>query len=275
MKGKIARNLEDREEAIQLYCFADRSCPDVAVESGAGDGGPVEVLRGPKLAAVVGRVSRDFFCGPGAEGRLSDLNFLAPHLMRYQRVIQGVMTCSPVLPLRFGTLFSSCEALEASMARHEEDVLRFLDEVRGKGEWALKGLWNEGDALASRVERLLEERGDELASSPGKRYFQERRLRDEARKGLRRDVDAVCEPLLQALGSLAADFRERRLLPSDLAGGKGTMIVNRALLVEEDAVEEMKARVESSNREFALAGLAFTLTGPWPPYTFAPSFEEP
>ena len=63
-----------------------------------------------------GQIRREEFAGPEAELNLQQLSWVGPRALRHEAVIEEVMASSPVLPARFGTLFSSAEAWPNSPA---------------------------------------------------------------------------------------------------------------------------------------------------------------
>jgi len=62
------------------------------------------------------------------------------------------------------------------------------------------------------------------------------------------------------LASLARDFRTRRLTENK--------ICHWAYLVPVEQVEDFRLKVDQMAARQEAYGLAFRLSGPWPPYTF-------
>jgi len=56
------------------------------------------------------------------------------------------------------------------------------------------------------------------------------------------------------------------------AGRGAEVILNWAFLLARRAVDEFQAKLDRLNRE-VFSGLALTLSGPWPPYSFAPDLS--
>jgi hypothetical protein len=54
--------------------------------------------------------------------------------------------------------------------------------------------------------------------------------------------------------------------------GEGVEVVlNWAFLVDEPSLPAFRDEIHRANRDNAAIGLAFSLTGPWPPFSFAPA----
>jgi hypothetical protein len=54
----------------------------------------------------------------------------------------------------------------------------------------------------------------------------------------------------------------------EVSGHEGDMLLNGVYLVADADVAEFRAEVAALADEFAAAGAAVELTGPWPPYNF-------
>src|SRR5215475_5260127 len=136
------------DTALYLFCLA-RSGPLPELDGTGVDGqSPLVVRSFADLAAVLSTVSVADFCGPAAERRMNDLSWLAPRACRHEAVIEEVMRYCPVLPARFGILFSALESLEGLLLKHHRAISRFLDRVTDHEEWGVKGRLDREQALA-------------------------------------------------------------------------------------------------------------------------------
>lgn len=229
------------------------------------------LVHGP-LAAIAAPVTAADFTGPAAEARLGDLTWVAPRAVRHQEVLGTLLGSGPVLPARFGTLFSGEEALRAFLERGAGPIGTFLDEVDGCREWGVKGLLETEratEALVARAAAALPQ--PEL--SPGRRYLEERRLRADARRQLDAWLGAAAPPLAAALAPLARATRSRPVP----RGGGGTpgeeAVFSWALLVEAASEPALLAEVGERGGALAADGLRLELSGPWPPYSFCPDLS--
>jgi hypothetical protein len=229
--------------------------------------------RNGRVAAVLSRVSRSEFCGPTGEKNLQDLAWLAPRACRHEAVLEQVMCLGPVLPARFGTLFSSTASLETFMRKHEAAIARFLERVGGQEEWAVKGFLDQARAEAEWVARRRSEEPCPSGSSPGVTYLQEQSLRIQARQALDDRLAEACGDLLNQLNSLASEIVPRRVLAHETPESARELVLNWALLLPSAAVADFRGRIERANAEQNPGGLAFEVSGPWPPYSFCPVVE--
>ena len=262
------------DKAIYLNCL---TCFDATLPiegTGVDNQNPLFLHGFRDIAAVVSVVSLDDFCGPSAESRLQDLAWVGPRACRHEEIVERVMRYNPVLPAHFGTLFSSFESLEKLLHKNYDNIRRFLDQVKDKEEWSVKVLLDREKAKEKQISKALAKEAEQLASlTPGKRYFQEHRIRTDVEKELNSWLKEVCEKTTRDLNSIATDFYDRKSILHCAAKSGGDMIRNWAFLVPIIAKSDFQVRIELTNTDLSPQGLVFELSGPWPPYSFSPNVE--
>ncbi len=278
---------EDPNSVFYVYGFTQAGLvPEVAagamteggvsaclLSGGIDEPHPPFLWRSGKVAAVVSQVSRSEFCGPAGEKNLQDLAWLAPRACLHQAVLEQVMRLGPVLPARFGTLFSSPASLESLVTKHEAAIARFLERVGGQEEWAVKGFLDPARAEAEWLARRRSEEPGPPGSSPGVAYLEEQSLRIQAKRALDDRLEEVCDDLLNELNPLASEIVPRQLPARGTPDAAREMVLNWALLLPLAAVADFRGRIERANGEQNLGGLTFEVSGPWPPYSFCPVLE--
>jgi len=268
--------MDPLKQGIYLFCLARLSrLPPLPLEGTGLDGRSLLQVAGfQDLAAVWSPVVVEDFSGPDAEERLRDLTWIGPRVIRHQEVVAGVMRHSPVLPVGFGTIFSSAANLIKVLQRHHDAIAGFLERVTDREEWAVKGLLDRPGAKEKLFSLKLAREAERLgALSPGKRYFQEQRLRASCDQELKQWLQEVCRKLWASLRDYAAQVRERRLLSREATGSDKEMVWNWAFLVPQRATPGFQARILDVNARYAHRGLVFECTGPWPPYSFCPALD--
>jgi hypothetical protein len=264
------------EQGLYLFCLARLSCLLSLPLQGLGlDGrGPLLVTGFRDLAAVWAPVSIEDFCGPEAAERLQDLTWIGPRVIRHQEVVAGVMRHSPVLPARFGTIFSSAANLEKVLHQRHDTIAVCLERLSDREEWAVKGLLDRPAAKERLFSlKLAQKTADLEVLSPGKRYFEEQRLRAACDRELPRWLKGVHLDLWDDLRRHAAESRERRLLSREASGRARDMVFNWAFLLPTGAVAAFQDRIQAANDRYADYDLWLECTGPWPPYSFCPALE--
>ena len=217
------------------------------------------------VSAVWSEVRLDEFCHETAERRMGDLAWVGPRALRHEKVIEEAMLDGPVLPARFATLFTSVESLGGLVARHQEAITRFFDTLGAAREWSVKGCLDREKAR----ERIQGERERAAPSSPGTRYLQEKRLRLEADQAVGPWLASVCQHAAAGLQECASGFRERPVRTSASAAG-AEVVADWAFLVLPDGESAFAGRLEALVGEVEDRGLRYSLSGPWPAYSFAP-----
>jgi hypothetical protein len=223
------------------------------------------------VAAVVCEVPAEDFAGSSAEARLQDLEWVGPRAVRHEQVIEEIMRHSPVLPARFGSLFSSAESLGSLVQSNIATINRFLDHVASKQEWSVKGSLSKTKALEAIFREKLEAVSESLSAlSPGIRYVKERQIRSEAEKELAVWMKRACNGVADELRNLSALSRQRKIVNLSKAETDKQTVVNWAFLVGHSLVADFLDGIERANARFNAKGLFFECSGPWPPYSFCP-----
>jgi hypothetical protein len=264
--------MEKNERALYLFCFGRSDLVGELQGSGVDGQHPLSVFRPfPDVCAVVSEVAVEDFCGPAAEVRMQQLAWLGPRACRHEEVVEEVMRRSPVLPARFGTLFSSLERLAEFLDKHREAISQFLDQVTDQEEWSVRGLLDRRQAGQDLMSAsLAAQKGQLAALPPGTRYFQEQRIRAGAEKALGRWLNETCRQVAGDLRKQASDFRECPVVPREPPESGIEVVLNWAFLLPKSATTAFRAQVNQLNANRETKGLAFELSGPWPPYRFVP-----
>lgn len=262
------------EKGLYLYCLT-RSAP------GPAAGGIDEAFDGclrfhtfKSITAVVETVSLDEFCGPKGEANMKELSWVVPRAVRHEKVIEWVMAHSPVIPVNFGTIFSSMEKLDRLLGQNEEVIKEFFEEIEDKAEWAVKGLFNQAYARERASSTIIEKKAAFLSTlSAGRRYFEEKRALSEA-DGLMGNwlMDAL-RTVHGEFAAHASGFREGRSLKGTQGKSDVNVVFNWAFLVPASSLARFRDAVLRATNLHEAEGLVFELSGPWPPYSFSPSMD--
>lgn len=266
--------MSDSGTAYYLYCLTPSGESAGASAAGVDGQHSVRVRACGEMGAVFSEVELEEFCGEAAEARLQDLAWLGPRACRHEAVIEEVMRRVPVLPARFATLFTSLESLEQSVLEHQEAIAGFFAQLGDQREWAVKGLLDRAgalEALRSPVPPTAE--GPAPATSPGARYFQEKRIQARVERDFNLRLKEFCRRAAAALGAQAGGFRERKVLAASAEGTGAEVVLNWAFLLSPTALGDFRVHLDRFNGGEAFPGLTLTLTGPWPPYSFAPDLS--
>lgn len=210
------------------------------------------------FSAILCEAHLDEYCGPGVEARMQELSWIGPRACRHWAVVDHIMGQTPVLPAGFATLFTSQQSVRRFMDRHRAAIAGFFERIGNRREWAVKGLWDsagQSDSVAP------------LGS--GTEYLLAKRGRAEARQASGRQLRAACQEAARELQQRASDFHERRVWNAQ-ADDSADVILNWAFLLAPDQEPQFRDKLDDLNLRHHAEKLLFRLSGPWPPYSFAP-----
>ena len=80
------------------------------------------------VAAVLAEVNIEDFVGPESQEKMEDLKWVAPRALRHEEVVLSAMEQGPVLPVRFGTVFSSIEAAAEPLQQRQDVLIKFFQD---------------------------------------------------------------------------------------------------------------------------------------------------
>ncbi|MBI5789449.1 MAG: GvpL/GvpF family gas vesicle protein [Candidatus Schekmanbacteria bacterium] len=233
---------------------------------------PLILHRVKDIVAVAGTVCLEDFCSEEAQAKLQDLNWVAPRACRHELVLEQIMAHSPLFPARFGTIFSAREKLYRLLEERYPAILSFLEKMRDKEEWSLKGFLDKTAAKEKLFALLVSQNREKLAAlAPGKRYFEEQRIKNSLDAELNHWLKERAKKLAADLSGYAADFCERKVLSREVTGKDTDMALNWAFLVPKDRVMDFCECIKKLNTEYNQWGIALEYSGPWPPYSFSAS----
>jgi hypothetical protein len=192
------------------------------------------------------------------ESRLQDLDWVARCGAAHHGVADGLAPKYTVVPFRLFTLFSSEEKAVATLSRAARRIDEALEAVKGKAEWVLR-ITKPDPALAMSAEGAP-------AGAPataGTSFLAQKAAAKHAAADLaariRRDVGGV----FATLAEIADRSTERAVEPAT------GLLLDAAFLVPSGQITAFKRALENGARELLRSGCRVSLTGPWPPYSFA------
>jgi len=186
-------------------------------------------------------------------------------MRRHWRVLDAIGETATVVPVRFGTVLASEQAVvEEFLEPLHEDLAAQLAALDGKVQLTVKGTYDEQALMRAIVERsprvaALRERVRSLPQAAS--HFERIQLGGLVAAEVEQDRERDAAWLLERLEGLAvATSREQ-------AGGLDGA-VNAAFLVERARVDEFGAAVSDAAEHLA-GRVQLRCLGPLPPYSFA------
>jgi hypothetical protein len=259
------------DAGIYIFCLSNMQCPDFPESSSDLD--RLFLHRHGDLFAIAKRVSLEEFCGLDADRRLADPAWVTPRAIDHGRVVAEVFRGSPVLPVPFGTLFSSSRVLGDFLEWNVNLIKGFFEYAAGCEEWGIKAMLDRGRLKRSLIESITE--AESAAVSPGLRYLRERRVDQMADQQSGAWLEQNFRVVADSLDQCATRSCQRRIIDHSKQPDGREEVLNLAALLARDRVTEFRRRIEDINRARAEDGLSVALTGPWPPYSFCPALDSP
>lgn len=262
--------------AACLCCIGRASETELPEGDGYESDQRLTVVDEGELRAVVIEMDASYLSGTDAAERLEDVDWLVPRAQRHEEIITAASAHGPVVPARFGCLFSDVDRLRDMLASHEDVLSDALDRVRGTREHTVRLLLDRDAA----IDAMLAEEGDEAAisagaadsegsDSGGAEWMLARRRRRDAGKRVGPWLAEHVGDLTGMLEDASSAACRHRITEKSRDGLE--VIANWAFLVSDEDHEDFAAALEEASDELDAIGVRSELSGPWPPYSFAPS----
>ncbi|MDF1602513.1 GvpL/GvpF family gas vesicle protein [Nocardioides sp. YIM 152315] len=240
-----------------LYAVC-RGLDAAAVDSVQGiDGATLELVDHRDLVALVSTVPLSSYGEEALRRNLEDLSWLETVVRAHDTVIHAAARHAPTAPLRLATVCFDDAAVRDRLREWYVALTDVLDRVDGCSEWSVKVL----------VPTEAPEPSETAAPTSGADYLRRKKSDAARRAGTAEAATATAHLVHDSLASHARDSRQ--LPPQDprLSGHEGTMVLNAAYLVPDDAAEAFAGLVAGLGAEHP--DVVVDGRGPWPPYSFA------
>ena len=224
----------------------------------------------------------------------ADLTEIHGWLVRHQSVVDAAAeTFGTPLPFQFDTIFRGDDRTVRSwLDEHREEIARILDSLAGHWEYRIDVRRTEpidSETLESGDDHLADLRQEIEDAEPGRRYLLEskyddriQRLRsdrnttliEEVRERLSdcvREVHEVEDASQRAVEGLSNSSETGDGQEADTKAVESSSIGRLTVLAHEDDEADVGAVLDDVAER---PDIAVRFTGPWPPYSFTPTFGE-
>ena len=209
----------------------------------------------PAHRGASGEALRLVACGEIAAivGEAADVSVSAEALQRHDETVRRLaVELDPLLPARFGETAPDEAALVRALAPRAAELAEALARVAGCVQMTLRVFGESAEPPAPALAEIL----DEPLAGPGTRYLLQRRLEAERARSLPEiaELRAALAPLLRA-------ERVERHAAGRLLATAYDLVARGDAPRYAELVRSAAARAD---------GPRVALSGPWPPYAFAP-----
>ena len=176
--------------------------------------------------------------------------------LAHDRLLRACLPVGPLLPVRFGTVFSGAPALCRALHQDTPSYRRALCRIGSAWEFALRAT---PTADAPRAAGSADDAGE--PAPDGRTFLQARRQRRDARHRRRDARLSWAERLGARVRAIAQDSAPARMEPDRL--------LSLSLLVHRRRVAALEACIAEATPDATRLGLHVSLVGPLPAYSFA------
>jgi hypothetical protein len=223
-------------------------------------GGPPRLLGiDSKLSIVIADVPADTYNREAIEQRLSDLDWVGACGGAHHAVADALFDTHLVVPLRLFTLFASEARARAALRRRRPGILKAFARLQGRQEFVLRvgppDLARIGAEAAAPSASGTAETGTGFLRSKAtsRRETTERNAR----------VSQSVSEVFEQLSAIAVDARARTAPPGT------NLLLDAAFLVNTRRSAAFRRTLTRAASDLLRDGCPVSLTGPWPPYSFA------
>jgi hypothetical protein len=236
-----------------MYCIIRCPEPRQFTNRGIGERGDVvNTVHFMDLAAVV------------SDSPIIEYDSSRRNMMAHTLVLEEVMREFTILPVRFGTIAPSAEAIQEKVLKRRFGELHgLLQEMEGRVELGIKAFWYEGIIFQEIVEenQAIRHLRDSLTGRrPEETYYERIRLGEMIESAMWKKRDEDAERILVHLRPLAYQTQANKV-------AMDRMVLNAAFLVEKARQPEFDTAVRLLDEEMGKR-LIFKYVGPVPPYNF-------
>jgi len=226
---------------------------------GVPDGSPPRTLPlDDEASLIVSDVPSSTYNATALEPAIANVEWVSRCGAAHHHVIDQVAKTHAVVPFRLFTLFSTESKALATLRRARTKILKALARVDGRQEWVLRigppdpAQLVEGTAAASRSNR-----------NSGTGFL---RAKAEALREARERVERVRSQALAVFDALQTVADESIARPIE----PGTnLVLDAAFLVGKPRTAAFRQALKRTAAGLLRDGCRVSLTGPWPPYSFA------
>ncbi|GAA2108249.1 GvpL/GvpF family gas vesicle protein [Actinomadura alba] len=222
------------------------------------DGNEVSLVRHGELAGVVSEIMPE-----GPLGTREDL-------LAHEHVVETLAKETTMLPLRFGAVVTSADAVvDEMLAPHHDWFADAIADLAGRMEYTILGTYVEETVLREVLEerpeaRRLRENLRDLPEDAG--YYERVRLGELVVQALEEKREVDTEELAQALAPYAVAVAPREAAGEDTAA-------DVAFLVDDKDQRRFERAVDELGHEWS-GRIRLRMIGPLAPYDFVPSPPE-
>lgn len=263
MTRKLSRN-----GLIYLYCVSNKKPELKKINCFVND---LYLVNDKDLWAVVSKVSDDEFSEEKLKKSLADFEWVKRKASLHEKIIEGVMEGTCVIPFKFATLFASEDNLKGMLREQAKILKENLKALEGKEEWGVKIYCDRKklkESLLEENEMILEINQEISSSSPGRAFLLKKKKEELLNTEMNIKINEYGRESFYSLREQSLQSSFNKLLPKEVTEREEDMILNSTFLLDKKRASDFVHAVENLRERYGHKGFLFDCTGPWPPYNF-------
>lgn len=271
-ENRISKSKKNKEGAY-VYVISGKAKLEMPLEGAFGS--PVERMDIEDISVFYSRINlREYSKGKIEVRFKEDIEWAKKNVLAHHNVIDGVRSATGnAIPIKFGVIYKSLEALKRRMIRERSQAVRVLADLNNKDEWDVK-IFADHTAIASELLKkdaaLFEEMRAMKEMTGGVGWFYEKRTERLAREKADDVIGQMMERVIRKI-----EGNVDRMTPiSGLVQKEEDeeMVWHGAVLVNRKGEMKFLDNLKSFEKE---EGWRVSASGPWPPYNFVEELKAP
>jgi|GEM_PF-2497756 len=263
--------------SIYLHCLAAPDCIETVhelsgkIEKDGTSRNALSCIEQNGIVAVIEEVDAREFSPPN----LQSVAWVGERACHHASVVEKILRTSPVMPVKFGTIFDSAESVLRFLTVHQNPIFEFLQNFRGKSEWGVQ-IFLDTEKSRSRFsekEPGLKGLTCPMESTPGIQYLQKKQAATLLEKEWHFWIKEIINSISKTLHDYADASVKLSLSSDKLNSRPAGLVFNTSFLIDENCLPVFKKSVADLNAIRVEDGLIIRFIGPWAPYHFCPELS--
>lgn len=249
-----------RDEHVYVYAIVSglpRSRVLTGLPTLPNGSSPRVVALDDEMSIVVANVPSEIYNAAALEPKMGDVDWVSRCGAAHHAVADALIESHVVLPFRFFTLFSTEAKAVATLRRSRSRIAKALARVKGRQEWVLRI----GKPDPARQDTVPDQsRGDRTS---GTRFLRAKAQARQEHTDRNARVAKDAAHVFEILRNLSDEAASRAIPPGT------NLLLDAAFLVSKGRTAALQRTLTDAAAGLLREGCPVSLTGPWPPYSFA------
>jgi len=223
------------------------------------------------IACLARRVPEEEFAEAALEERLKDTEWLKEQLVEQEEALERVMKACTVVPLKWGALFRTEEAVQGMIKGCYNTIRELLEKLEGREEWTVRATVDRGklQEVAGAEDREIQRLQASIERLPsGTAYLLNERLKLLKEEAVQRAIDGMIQEIYAQIMIHAEASATAEPVRSAADPEGKELVFQMAFLVSKERMPGFTKAVLQEARQRKPQGFEVQQVGPFPPYYF-------